>query len=109
MMDEGPLETLENLLKSNFGDLVVSLAVSTKGSLFLSAWQQPSELSSTKISMEYLPIFYLIAAVHDDLKLSLKLISYHGVVIDDLQEKDQCYETQMLKSTTFSINHPQGN
>ena len=89
-MDEGPLEALENLLKSNFGDLVVSLAVSTKGSLFLSAWQQPSELSSTKISMEYLPIFYLIAAVHDDLKLSLKLISYHGVVIDDLQEKDQC-------------------
>ena len=89
MMEEGPLEELENLLKSNFGELVVSLAVSANGSLFLSAWQQPSECPPPKLFMEYLPLFYLIASVGEDAKLSLKLISYHGIVIDDLYEKER--------------------
>ena len=90
MVEEGPLEELENLIKSNFSDLVVSLAVSAKGSLFLSSWQPPSDVSPSKTIMEYLPLFYLIASVDEtSARLTLKLISYHGVVIEDLYEKDQ--------------------
>ena len=84
-----PPEELEKLIKDHFGDLVVSLSVSAKGSLFLSCWQQTSELTEASFFMEYLPMFYLIACVEDESKLSLKLISYHGIVIDSLSEDDQ--------------------
>ena len=62
MTEEGPLEELEKLIKDHFGELIVSLAVSAKGSLFLSCWQQTSELPEASFFMEYLPMFYLIFA-----------------------------------------------
>ena len=89
MTEEGPLEELEKLIKDHFGELIVSLAVSAKGSLFLSCWQQTSELPEASFFMEYLPMFYLIGSLDDESKLYLKLISYHGIVIDNLSEDDQ--------------------
>ena len=82
MTKHEPLEELENLIKNHFGDLLVSVAVSASGSLFLSIWQQPSEHSG--IYMNYLPLFYIICGVDEYSKLSLKLIAFNGKVLEEL-------------------------
>ena len=43
MDDHDPLSELESLVKTHFGDLLVSMSVAANGSLFLSIWQQPAE------------------------------------------------------------------
>ena len=88
-MEEQLLEELEKLIKENYGDLIVNMAVSVKGSLFLSCWQQTSELTDNAFFMEYLPMFYLIGSVEKESKLILKIISYNGIVIDSLGENGQ--------------------
>ena len=88
-MEEHLLEELEKLIKENYGDLIVNMAVSMKGSLFLSCWQQTSELTHNAFFMEYLPMFYLIGSVEKESKLILKIISYNGIVIDSLGENGQ--------------------
>ena len=86
MTKHEPLEELENLVKTHFGDLLVSVAVSANGSLFLSIWQQPSE--NPKLYMNYLPLFYIIGDVDEDSRISLKLITFHGKVLEELVEHD---------------------
>ena len=86
MTKHEPLEELENLVKSHFGDLLVSVAVSAHGTLFLSIWQQPSTKSAAY--MNYLPLFYIVGGMDERSKLFLKLITFHGKVLDNLIEQE---------------------
>ena len=88
-MEEELLEELETLIKEHYGDLIFNMAVSAKGSLFVSCWQQTSELTENSFYMEYWPMFYLIGTVQDESRLILKIISYNGRVIDSLGENGQ--------------------
>ena len=56
MGDQDPLTELETLVKTHFGDLLVSMSVAANGSLFLSIWQQPVE--SVHLYMKHLPLFW---------------------------------------------------
>ena len=88
-MEEEMLEELEKLIKENYGGFIFNMAVSAKGSLFLSCWQQNSELTDNSFFMEYWPTFYLIGSVENGSRLILKLISYNGIIIDSLGENGQ--------------------
>ena len=84
------LEALDSLVESHFGDSLASSIVATNTSLFLSVWKQPQTQTDSlfqEISMKYLPLFYIIGSI-EDRKLSLKLITYHGKIIDEVNEKD---------------------
>ena len=84
------LEALDSLIESHFGESLASSIVATKASLFLSVWRQPetqTEAIIEGISMKYLPSFYVIGSI-EDTKLSLKLITYHGKIVDEVNEKD---------------------
>merc|ERR1719412_562445 len=37
--------------------------------------------------MKYLPLFYVIGSIEDE-KLCLKLMTYHGKIVDEVNEKD---------------------
>ena len=88
-MEEELLEELEKLIKEHHGGFIFNMAVSAKGSLFLSCWQQTSELTDNSFFMEYWPTFYLIGSVENESRLILKLISYNGIIIDSLGENGQ--------------------
>ena len=88
-MEEELLEELETLIKEHYGDIIFNMAVSAKGSLFVSCWQQTSEMPENSFFMEYWPMFYLIGSVQDESRLILKIISYNGRVIDTLGENGQ--------------------
>ena len=87
MSEQDPLTKLENLVKTHFGDLLVSMSVAANGSLFLSIWQQPVE--STNLYMKHLPLFYIIGYLDDHSGLCLNLISYHGKLIEKLHDTDK--------------------
>ena len=101
MTKHEPLEELENLVKNHFGDLLVSVAVSARGTLFLSIWQQPSQ-NVGAYYMSYLPLFYIVCAVDEGSKLSLKLITFHGKVLDELNEKERDVLTEEDKISFVS-------
>ena len=87
------LELLEGLVKSKFGDSVTSIvaAATNTNDTFLSIWlkQQTNECKSENTySMKYLPLFYVIATHDREGKLSLKLITFHGKVIEELNGFD---------------------
>ena len=84
------LEALDSLVESQFSDSLASSIVATNTSLYLSVWKQPrtqAKGNDRELGMNYLPLFYIIGSVQDQ-KLSLKLITYHGKVIDEVNEKD---------------------
>ena len=89
IMEEELLEELETLIKEHYGDLIFNMSVSAKGSLFVSCWQQTSELAENSFFMEYWPTFYMIGSVQDESRLILKIISYNGRVIDSLGDNGQ--------------------
>ena len=97
MADQDPLSDLESLVKTHFGDLLVSMSVAANGSLFLSIWQQPVE--GTSLYMKHLPLFYIVAYLDDESKFCLKIISYHGKVIEHLEddEKTQISEKDKIQ------------
>ena len=86
MGDHDPLTELETLVKTHFGDLLVSMSVAANGSLFLSIWQQPVE--SANLYMKHLPLFYIIGYLDDLSRFCLKLISYHGKIIEHIEDTE---------------------
>ena len=85
------LEALNNLVVGEFSESFVSLRVFTNDTTpFVSFWHQPSSPSSTNssFSMKYLPLFYVIASLDQEENLSLKLITFHGKIIDEISERD---------------------
>ena len=85
MRSQQALEDLEEFIRGNFDDLLVSMSISATGSLFLNAWQQPSELNTGYI-MKYIPLFHVIATVDDKSNLSLKLVTFHGKIISEISD-----------------------
>ena len=85
------LEELDSLVESHFRDNLASSIVQTGSNLFISIWKPPQTETSCggvrEMSMKYLPLFYVIGSVEDS-KICLKLITYHGKVIDEVNGKD---------------------
>ena len=79
------LEALEDMVKEKFKDLLVSMSISAQGALFLHIWQQPSDWygGQPEYVLEYLPLFHIIGTVTESTYLQLKLITYHGKVIEE--------------------------
>ena len=84
------LESLDSLVESHFRENLVSSIVQTNNNLFISIWKPPQAEASCgdrEMNMKYLPLFYVIGNVEDS-KICLKLITYHGKVIDEVNGKD---------------------
>ena len=78
------LERLEHMVKEHFSDLMVTMSISKDGCLFLNIWPQPSEtFASSGFVMKYLPLFHIVGSMSEDQNVLLKLITFHGKVIDE--------------------------
>ena len=84
------LDDLRKLIKIKFAEKFTVVPVSTGKQHFLSVWQAPACDSSYGQGTQYLPMFYAIVTVDHDRtdKLSLKLITFHGKVVDQINEAD---------------------
>ena len=80
----GSLEELESLILDHFENTMLSFHVTSSTSSFLTIWQKHASESQEKYKMTYLPLFYVIASLDKDTKLSLKLITFHGKVLEEL-------------------------
>ena len=78
------LDILNGLIKSQYGDIISSILVNSSQSPFLSVWSKETNRNNESFSMNYLPLFYVIASYDKDSKLSLKLITFHGKVLEEL-------------------------
>ena len=103
-MEKGTLDTLEKLehiIKEHFSDLMVTTSISAEGSLFLNVWPQPSNELSPGFAMKYLPLFHVVGSMSKDHTVLLKLITFHGKVIDEsenyLTEEEKLNFVKQLK------------
>ena len=78
------LELLESLVSNHYGETMSSFLATSTTSPFLSIWTKPLPESEGKYTMAYLPLFYVIASQDKESKLSLKLITFHGKVLEEL-------------------------
>ena len=87
------LDTIGDLIQTQFGnELRISKEVGKSDESFLQISKRPltstssySETTENAISMNYLPLFYVIASLEKDEMLSLKLITHHGKILEDLK------------------------
>ena len=86
-----PLQELDNLLRTNFAEALTSTHISNIACrTFISTWKKPTHGDGAdQWSMKYLPLFYVISCQNCDGKLSLKLITHHGKIIEELNEDDE--------------------
>ena len=83
------LEALNNLIVGKLSESFVSLKVFTNETPFISFWHQPTPVSVPNyFSMKYLPLFYVIACLDQEENLSLKLITFHGKLVDEIKESN---------------------
>ena len=94
MKNQQALEDLEEFVRSNFDDLLVSMSISSSGSLFLNIWQQPSELNNGYYIMKYNPVFHVIATVDENSNLTLRLITFHGKIVSETSDGDTQLTTE---------------
>ena len=82
------LDEFENLVRLQFGDSLSCMPVITSsGSKFVSIWNDiPEYADKDSFSMKYLPLFYIIGAPDEKSNLELKLITFHGKVIEELKD-----------------------
>ena len=84
--EESLLKSVSSLVESNFKDSLTSTIVKTGDSLYLSIWKSPNKMTSDKrMTMKYLPLFYVICSVGTDNSILLKLITYHGKIVEELK------------------------
>ena len=81
-----PLLSLERMIRSSFNDLSCTSTISGNGSPILTIWQQPKTQSSKGIVMKDLPLFYIVGSVNENLNLCLRLITFNGKVVSELNE-----------------------
>ena len=89
MKTQDILEALDSLVESHFRDNLASSIVQTSNNLFISIWKQPQAETAPgvrEVNMKYLPLFYVIGSVEDN-TLCLKLITYHGKIIEEVNDK----------------------
>ena len=84
------LGDLGRLIKEKFSNIFTVVPVSSGPLKFISIWLTPIGDTSRGYSMKYLPLFYAIASLDEgnNKKLSLKLITFHGKIIDQINEAD---------------------
>ena len=90
MKTQDILEALDSQVESHFRDNLASSIVQTSNNLFISIWKQPQAETAPgvrEVNMKYLPLFYVIGSVEDS-KLCLKLITYHGKVIEEVNDQN---------------------
>ena len=80
----GSLHELESLVASHYEETMSSFRASSGTCSFLTIWQKDSLECEKKYKMTYLPLFYVIASQDKDTKLSLKLITFHGKILEEL-------------------------
>ena len=87
------LDAVNNSIVGELSESFVSLRVFTDEVPFISFWHQsppPSKRQATSIitnlKMRYLPLFYVIACLDEEDKLCLKLITFHGKLVDEINE-----------------------
>ena len=85
-----PLVSLQNLIKLHFNDLSCATAVSASGSPIVTIWQQPNKQSTKGLLIRDLPLFYIIGSLNDNLRLSMRLITFHGKIVSELTDDAQC-------------------
>ena len=78
------LQLLEDLVRSQYDDSMSCSLVTSSSSSFLSIWRKQTNIYETSYAMRYLPLFYIIASQDRETKLSLKLITFHGKVLEEL-------------------------
>ena len=78
------LEGIERIIKANYAHFTVSYEVSADKSPYICVFQQQM---STSCIMNFLPTFYVIGTVTEKCKLSLKLITHHGKVLEEINEE----------------------
>ena len=81
-----PLDSLQSLIRAHFSDLTCSSTISTNGSSILTIWQQPNQQSTKGLMMKDLPLFYIVGSINENLKLCLRLITFHGKVVSELHD-----------------------
>ena len=82
------LDYLDSLIETAFGDCLASTVAVAAQSMHLSLWKQPTKTFIKGERMEYLPLFYIICSINQSLKTSMKLVTHHGKVIEELNETD---------------------
>ena len=83
--ENNPLQRLENLIKTQFGELCVSLSLSYNQTPYISIWQQAV---ASECFMKFLPLFHVIGFIKDNGKLVLQLITFHGKVLEEMNENE---------------------
>ena len=102
------LLSLERTISTHFNDLSYSTTVSGNGSSLLTIWQHPSKQSSKGISMRDLPLFYIVASVNESQQLRLRLMTFHGKVVNELSEDINNPVEETTKITFIQkLNHIQ--
>ena len=81
-----PLLSLESMIRNSFSDLSCTSTISGNGSPILTIWQQPKTQSSKGIVMKDLPLFYIVGSVNENMSLCLRLITFNGKVVSELNE-----------------------
>ena len=81
------LESFEMFVRLKFGDLLVCMPVITHGGeRFITIYHRTrtgKNSSGIGCGMKYLPLFYVIGTIDEHLELHLKLITFHGKIIDE--------------------------
>ena len=102
MMDESNatheknFQNLSLLIANKFHNTFTTIPIVCKanGLRFLSIWRLPTAESASVnghgIMGTYIPLFYAIATLdhHNNNKLSLKLVTFHGKIVDQINEAD---------------------
>ena len=85
------LVDFENLVRLQFGDSLTCMPVITsKGSKFVSVWNEIPECSTEeRFTLKYLPLFYIIVAPDEKSNFELKLVTFHGKVIEELKDSSE--------------------
>ena len=81
-----PLVPLQTLISAHFSDLSCNTTTSARGSPILTIWQQPNQQPSKGLVMNDLPLFYIIGSINENSKLCLRLITFHGKVVSELND-----------------------
>ena len=82
------LKSFEIFVRLKFGDSLICIPVITDGGdRFISIYHRlnATQSSTGMYGMRYLPLFYVIGAIDENFELSLKLITFHGKIIDELK------------------------
>ena len=103
------LDGLETFVRTHFGDSLYCYNVKTsKGDKVVSIWNEISghEDAQACFGMKFLPLFYIIGTIDDGSNLNLRLITFHGKVIEEIRgSSDQPLSKARTKEFIEKLRH----